>query len=34
MPQPVLGDLHVCEGVELRKGLFEIFSAPMLAFAD
>jgi hypothetical protein len=25
---------HVCEGVELRKGVFEIFSSPMLAFAE
>jgi len=26
--------LHVCEGVELHKGVFEIFSAPMLAFSE
>lgn len=26
--------LFLCEGVELRKGVFEIFSAPMLAFAE
>jgi hypothetical protein len=25
---------HPCEGVELRKGTFEIFGAPMLAFAE
>ena len=25
---------HVCEGVELRKGIFEVFGAPMLAFAE
>lgn len=25
---------HVCEGVELRKGIFEIFGVPMLAFAE
>ena len=25
---------HVCEGVELRKGVFEIFGVPMLAFAE
>jgi len=25
---------QICEGVELRKGVFEIFSAPMLAFAE
>ena len=26
--------LNVCEGVQLRKGIFEVFSAPMMAFAE
>lgn len=29
-----VNNFHVCEGIELRKGVFEIFSAPMLAFAE
>jgi len=29
-----INTFHVCEGIELRKGFFKIFSAPMLAFAE
>jgi hypothetical protein len=25
---------YVCDGVELRKGVFEMFNTPMLAFAE